>query len=185
MRTPRSFWVWLAVFYTGVLAIIGAFALVAGAGIDEAHRDAIPRMLAEAAPALVYAAGILLFVCGGVVSWVFRRYPQAAHQLSDQTRVLLAANPEQRVASTGGPEMVELAAVINQLADGYRRIERNLDAKAADARLRVEEERNRFAALMSELSEGVVVCNADGRILLYNAFAAAGARPLGVRTARA
>ena len=68
--------------------------------------------------------------------------------------------------------MVELAAVINQLADGYRRLERDLDAKSADARARVEEERNRFAALMSELSEGVVVCNADGRILLYNARAA-------------
>ncbi len=80
--------------------------------------------------------------------------------------------PEHKVVSTGGPEMGELAAAINQLADGYRRLERDLDAKSADARARVEEERNRFAALMSELSEGVVVCNADGRILLYNARAA-------------
>jgi DNA polymerase-3 subunit epsilon len=68
--------------------------------------------------------------------------------------------------------MAELAATINQFADGYHQLERDLDARSAEARARVEEERNRFAALMSELSEGVVVCNADGRILLYNARAA-------------
>jgi DNA polymerase-3 subunit epsilon len=103
---------------------------------------------------------------------VFRRYPEAARQLAEQTRVLLAAGPEHKVAAVGGPEMVELAATINQFADGYHQLERDLDARSADARARVEEERNRFAALMSELSEGVVVCNADGRILLYNARAA-------------
>ena len=91
MRATRSFWVALAIFYAGILAIIGAFALVAGAGADEAQRPAIRDMLAEAAPALVYAAIILLFVCGGVLRWAFRRYPQAARQLADQTRVLLAS----------------------------------------------------------------------------------------------
>ena len=31
-----------------------------------------------------------------------------------------------------------------------------------------EAERNRFAVLMSELAQGVIVCNPDGRVLLYN-----------------
>ncbi|HRD90941.1 MAG TPA: exonuclease domain-containing protein, partial [Accumulibacter sp.] len=34
-----------------------------------------------------------------------------------------------------------------------------------------EEEKNRLAALMSELAQAVVVCNLDGRILLYNSRA--------------
>jgi len=172
MKLARSFWVWLAVAYAGVLVVVAAFALVASAGIDEAQRPAIAGTLAAAAPGLIYAAIILLFVCAGILRWVFRRYPEAARQLAEQTRVLLAAGPEHKVAAVGGPEMVELAATINQFADGYHQLERDLDARSADARARVEEERNRFAALMSELSEGVVVCNADGRILLYNARAA-------------
>ena len=154
MRATRSFWVWLAVFYAGFLAIIGAFAHGGRRGPRRGAPRRRPGMLAEAAPALVYAAGILLFVCGGVLGWAFRRYPQAAHQLADQTRVLLAANPEQRITSAGGPEIVELAAVINQLAESYRRLERDVDARIADARARVEEERNRFAALMSEPVRG-------------------------------
>ena len=172
MKAPRGFWLWLAVLYCGILMVIGAFAQVSVMAIDAEHRQAWLRQFADAGPALAYAAAILLFACGGVLRWVFRRYPEAARQLADQTRVLLAANPEHQVTSTGGPELVELAAVINQLADGYHRLQRDLDAKSAEARARVEEERNRFAALMSELSEGVVVCNADGRILLYNTRAA-------------
>ena len=35
----------------------------------------------------------------------------------------------------------------------------------------VEQERNRLAALMSELTQSVLVCNLDGRILLYNSRA--------------
>ena len=35
----------------------------------------------------------------------------------------------------------------------------------------IEQERNRLAALMSELAQSVIVCNIEGRILLYNARA--------------
>ncbi len=38
----------------------------------------------------------------------------------------------------------------------------------AQANARLRQERNRLAALMSELNQSVVVCNLDGRILLYN-----------------
>jgi DNA polymerase-3 subunit epsilon len=172
MNAARRYWLWLAVLQIGVLAIVVVFLLVPAVGADEARRAAYVGTLADAAPALVYAAAILLFVCAGVLSWVFRRYPQAAHQLADQTRVLLAANPDHVVATAGGPELGEVAAVINELAEGYRRLGRDLEAKSSDARARVEEERNRFAALMSELAEGILVCNADGRVLLYNARAA-------------
>jgi DNA polymerase-3 subunit epsilon len=40
-------------------------------------------------------------------------------------------------------------------------------------RRRVEDERNRLAALVGELDQSVLVCNRDGRILLYNAAAEA------------
>jgi DNA polymerase-3 subunit epsilon len=43
--------------------------------------------------------------------------------------------------------------------------------QVAQASLRVQQERNRLAALMAELNQSVVVCNLDGRILLYNSRA--------------
>ena len=40
--------------------------------------------------------------------------------------------------------------------------------QVAEASRDIEQERSRLAALMSELTQSVVVCNLDGRILLYN-----------------
>lgn len=169
MKAPPRFWIWFPLLVAAILVAIAAFGVVVDRAGNETQRAVWRELLAEAAPALVYAAALLTFACGGVFAWGFRRYPQAAHQLADQTRLLLAANPNLHVSSRGGPEMRDLAEAINELANGYRQLERDLDARRVDARARVEEERNRFAALMSELSEGVLVCNADGRILLYNA----------------
>ncbi|HNQ09907.1 MAG TPA: exonuclease domain-containing protein, partial [Giesbergeria sp.] len=65
--------------------------------------------------------------------------------------------------------------------------------QVAQASLRVQQEKNRLAALMAELNQSVVVCNREGRILLYNqrarqqfrqlsqgAGAAAGAELIGI-----
>jgi DNA polymerase-3 subunit epsilon len=41
-------------------------------------------------------------------------------------------------------------------------------APRAQASRGIEQERSRLAALMSELRQSVVVCNLDGRVLLYN-----------------
>ncbi|MET0682479.1 MAG: exonuclease domain-containing protein [Casimicrobiaceae bacterium] len=172
MRPARSYWIWLAALYGGTVATVGVFALLPAVGVEDTQRRAYFSTLRDAAPAIAYAAGIAFFLCAGLLRWVFGRYPRAARQLADQTRVLLAANPEHKLVSAGAPEIGELAAAINDLADRYRGLAHDLETKRADARERIEEERNRFAALMSELSEGVLVCNADGRILLYNVRAA-------------
>ena len=44
-------------------------------------------------------------------------------------------------------------------------------AAVAAGSARVEQERARLAALMAELTQSVVVCNLDGRVLLYNSRA--------------
>lgn len=49
--------------------------------------------------------------------------------------------------------------------------QRDLQARAREANRQVEQEKSRLAALMAELTQSVVVCNLDGRILLYNSRA--------------
>ncbi len=165
--------VWIAAACVGAVLLLTVAALLLGIGVSDAERDALRAMVAESAPLLVYGTAVLLVAVGGFAHWLYGRYPLAARRLAEQTRVLLAANPDHRIVAEGAAELGEVAAAINQLAARYRQSERELDARSAEARLRVEEERDRFAALMSELTEGVLVCNTDGRILLYNARAAA------------
>jgi DNA polymerase-3 subunit epsilon len=64
-----------------------------------------------------------------------------------------------------------LAEATNDLAQQRDGLMDDVDAQIAAAKASVEEEKNRLAALMSELAQAVVVCNLDGRILLYNSRA--------------
>jgi DNA polymerase-3 subunit epsilon len=190
MRPTRRFWLWLVVLDAGVIGAIGALAVTLYGSIETDQRPTLIAMASEAAPPLVFAALVVLAACAGALHWAFRRYPHAVRQVADQTRVLLGANPEHRIATDGGAEVADLAAVLNQFADRHRQLGREVETRSAEARARVEEERDRFAALMSELSQGVLVTNVDGRILLYNEHAtrllapASGARggtaPLGL-----
>ena len=53
-----------------------------------------------------------------------------------------------------------------------------MSEQVAQASVRVQQEKDRLAALMAELNQSVVVCNRDGRILLYNQRAASSSAPL-------
>jgi DNA polymerase-3 subunit epsilon len=58
--------------------------------------------------------------------------------------------------------------VVNQLVAQRTRLTSEMDARVREASRDIEQEKIRLAALMAELTQSVVVCNLDGRILLYN-----------------
>ena len=173
MRVPKGVAVWVAAGSAGVLAVLGVGAALQYLAADPEQRPQLLALLAEGLPVVLFGTVVLMSLAGMAASWLFRRHPHAARQLAEQARSLLAAEKGFRVAPVGAPPLVELAGAINTLADAYHRVEQDLESRSAETRARVEEERDRFAALMSELSQGVLVCNADGRILLYNPRAAA------------
>ena len=102
--------------------------------------------------------------------------------LAQGTRLLTHGNASYRLEQVGGSEMRELARAINALADEHEALRREVEARIADAQKKVHEERDRLAAIISEATQAVLVCNLEGRILLYNRQAR---KPLGTRRARA
>lgn len=171
-RQPGA-WRWLAAACLAVPVALAAPGLALYWGIDVDQRPLLLTMARDAAPVLFYALAIVLVVAALAAHAIYRRYPLAAQQLAEQARGLQAAGSGYRVDAGGARPLGEVALAINQLADAYRRLEGDLESRAVETRIRVEEERDRFAALMSELTQGVLVCNVDGRILLYNPRAAA------------
>jgi DNA polymerase-3 subunit epsilon len=153
---------WVLALYAA--ALLAALAFVAAL----VPQDRAAALLAERAPLLVSMAALLLALCFFAVRWLFAEYVTAARRLTEQVDVLLGANEDLRPASEGAREMAELAAAVARLAADRRSLRRDAEAHARESGARLEEERNRLAALMSELAEGVLVCNAEGRILLYN-----------------
>ncbi len=168
MRTRGRHWIWVLGLYVASLAIVGTLALAIAYGLPQEDGDALARIVEARAALLVAAAALLFALCAGAISWLFANYHDAARSLAEQADVVLRANPDHRVNVDAGSEMIELAQSINRIADGMRLLQRDLEVRSAEARARVEEERNRLAALMSELTQAVLVCNAEGQILLYN-----------------
>lgn len=114
----------------------------------------------------------LLPVVGWSV-WFWRRHDrqhrQAPDRLLEKVKLLTAAAQSQQIdAHSESPTLQRLSAAINDLAEQRDRWRNDVHAQVAQASQSIQQERNRLAALMSELSQSVVVCNLDGRILLFN-----------------
>src|SRR5664279_5292216 len=102
---------------------------------------------------------------------LWQRHVDAPRQLAEDARIMLVANPAHRAPARGSAEIVALAAAFNGFADAHMTLKTDVEKKVRDANERIGQERNRLAALMSELAQSVIMCNIEGRILLYNARA--------------
>ena len=123
-------------------------------------------------PAIFWGGTTLIVLLVGGALYAIHRFMRAflldVRALADAGRLLLGPNPSRRVVPRGHPDVAELATVFNRLADRYVQLQGERASEIRQARADLEEERNQLAALMSELTEGVLVCNLDGQILLYN-----------------
>ncbi|MFZ4626499.1 MAG: DNA polymerase III subunit epsilon, partial [Rhodoferax sp.] len=115
---------------------------------------------------LTWALGLVPIAA--TLRWLFRRFATAPARLLEQTRVLLAAPAAAPLNHQGSTETQALADAIFELASQRDALREDVAAQIAQANLSVQQEKNRLAALMSELTQSVVVCNLDGRIILYN-----------------
>ena len=154
--------------YLLLAALFGALAAVLWADMQEHERLVL---LAIVMPRLELSILIILlawFFLGLIVSAIYRAYVMAPLTLREQALVMVSANPGLRLQEIGASEIRTLARVVNSLAEQREALQRDVEARVREGRASIEEEKNRLAALMSELTQSVVVCNLDGRILLYN-----------------
>jgi DNA polymerase III subunit epsilon len=165
--TPRTFLA-AAALAALVLTVVAFWAAGLWAQLDPPERDSLLQILAGRRPYLFVLPFFLLAALGAAAVWLYQAYPGAVRAIASQVRAMAVANADHRLPATGEPELRDLADAINAFADRHRSLLAEMDERVDAARARSEEERGRLAALIEELSEGVVVCAADGTILLYN-----------------
>jgi DNA polymerase-3 subunit epsilon len=166
-------------------AALLALALAAAAALLLATAEPAERatLIELAAPRMALAVMLWFFLslAGGVLArWAWQHYAAAPGRLAEQLQIELARGgardlPSTAVSSTppaeGSPGARALAAAVQALVQQRDGLRADIAARVAEASREVEQERNRLAALMAELTQSVVVCNLDGRILLFNARA--------------
>lgn len=136
--------------------------------LDEIGRDAIAATLGPSLELLILMWAISLGAVGVALRWLVGYFMTAPARLAEDAQVLLGTDVKRQLKPSGSIENRSLTNLINQLVQQRETLREEMDVLVQEATHNTELEKNRLAALMSELSKSVVVCNLDGRILLYN-----------------
>ncbi len=99
---------------------------------------------------------------------LFHDHVGALARLDEETRVQLAGRTGRTMPDAGSTQVRSLAAAIQELVAQRSSLQDDMQRQVQAASQQVDQERRRLAALMAELTQSVVVCNLDGRVLLYN-----------------
>ncbi|MDP3084389.1 MAG: DNA polymerase III subunit epsilon, partial [Rubrivivax sp.] len=172
MRRDRRLLAALAAAALATALLLAGWALASsalvGSTLTAGEKQALQDLLGPRLPLLVLAAVMVIGAVLAGVPALYRRWLAAPARLYEQTQVLLTTGTEREIEPIGSAPVQGLARAINQLARERAELRGDVARQVAEGSRNLEQERNRLAALMSELTQSVVVCNLDGRILLYN-----------------
>lgn len=121
-----------------------------------------------------YAAVAGFFLVAAIAAAWFFCDQLVAAPLTSLTRGLfttLRANPDHEIQYAGPNQLGPLFQAVNELTRRLAAHHRELLQAMTTATARVEEQKSRLEAILMDLQEGVVVCNLNNQVLLYNQLA--------------
>ena len=167
-KTDQRLW-WLL----GVAALLSVVWLLVTLGLlaatlEPGDRTTVWGLLGDRLVliSLTWSAGMAA-IAWGLKRW-FDHWVTPSVQLAEEAQVLLRTDVVRELRPKGNVETRVLADLFNQLVGQREALRHESDSKVQAAAQGIEQEKSRLAALMSELTQSVVVCNLDGRVLLYN-----------------
>ena len=136
--------------------------------LNPEERDACARLVQSHPSSVVTTGAVLLASLAFALRWVFVRYIEPLRKLVEEVELIGTANPGYRLNLGEKGDISRLGTVINAAAERLEQAQATLDARIRDANGILEKERNSLAALIDQVSEGVLFCTNEGQILLYN-----------------
>ncbi|HTY93601.1 MAG TPA: hypothetical protein VMC02_06920, partial [Steroidobacteraceae bacterium] len=164
----RSFWAFTT------LALLCLAGVCAGVGVIVRDRLAPPEaallraILQRHTGEFITLAAVVLVAVALGVDWVFRLYILPIARLSEEVAILFESAPERRLRLHGSREVMRLAESINRAAERVARLQLTLDERIRASASQARAESGVLSVVVAELDEGVVICNPEGVISLYN-----------------
>lgn len=168
MKRNIKFWWFAFACFTFTLIVMISLAAIFWQQLPPEDQTIFIRLARQYAGYIFIAAVFVLAGLGFALDWIFRLYIRPIGKLAEETRLITSVNPAHRIQLDGGRHVIQLVTAINESADRYEALYNQVQNKIQLARAEADEEKNILAAIMAELPEGVLICNTDGQILLYN-----------------
>jgi DNA polymerase-3 subunit epsilon len=158
------------------LAVVALALGVAWADLAPDERQTLGALMTPPRIGLFALFAVVLAAVLGLVAYrLWAPASAAARRMAETAGLVAHGNPAYRLPPDDlpTPELRAVADAVNALAAERSKLLEDVATTVAEANARVEEERKRLAALVAELEQSVLVCNREGRVLLYNAAAEA------------
>ncbi|MBR9987015.1 MAG: hypothetical protein KFF68_14015 [Desulfosarcina sp.] len=168
MKLNNKFWLFAVVCMTFTAAVAVTLAVLFWRQLNPSEQHMLMRLF-KVQFWYFFSTGVFLFTAFGfTLDWFFRFYIIPLNQLIEETQVMNTVNPAHRLKIDGSREVQTLARLINVSGDQYAAAKNIIDQTVESAKAKTEAEKNILATIMAELTQGVLICDTVGRILLYN-----------------
>lgn len=148
--------------------VLGAAASAAVIGGALWRLGALERAPSDATVIVVLAVAGLCAALGFVWARIDRALLSPLARLTHALDTMDHAAPGVTVDVVEPGALAGLVARVDALAKRVQESRREIDSAVAAATDRLEDERSRLAAILRDISEGVIVCDADHCVLLFN-----------------
>ena len=153
----------------GVLAVAILAAVGVGAWLIFTQLPDSARMLSQIV--IVYGGGVafvLLAFIAIVWGYLDHAIAQPLSVLVRGIQTVIHANPDHHIEVHDFHQLGGLPQAVTDLVRHLAIATNNVNETVAKATARIEEERSKLGVVLQDLHEGVIVCNRNHRILLYN-----------------
>ncbi len=166
---PRNKYGWFAV--VGIMAILTIAMVVAWVlwrQLTPGVHQTILTLVQENF-FLLFGFGVLFLAAGiFILDGVIQNHIVPTAKIRSELQLIRTVNPAHRITINGSAEIEKLAMAINQWADDVKKMQGGMEESITQARAASDAEKNTLAEFLTELPQGMVVCNVEGQILLYN-----------------
>ena len=168
MRLNNKFWLFAIVCMGFTTSVAVTLAVLFWHQVEPVEQALLIRLIKEQFWYFFSTAVFLLAAFGFTLDWFFRFYILPLNQLIEETQVMNSVNPAHRLKIDGSHDVKRLAELINSCGDRYEAARHRLDRSIESAKAKTEAEKNILATILAELTQGVLICDPKGRIMLYN-----------------
>jgi DNA polymerase-3 subunit epsilon len=168
LKTQNKFWLIIAAALSATVIALCTVGLVVWHALTSDHQQLLRGIVFENFAYFFSAGFILLVAFGFAADWIFRAYVIPINRLAEEIDLINTVNPELRVSVRGSFDVRRLAKIINQSAELVSRLRKSQAQNLKAAQSATENEKTILATLLSDLPQGILICNLDGRIVFYN-----------------
>jgi len=171
MTKTNRFWKFVLISLSGILICVSGLLSFIWFRLPLYQKTAFMEMGQENIYLILALGFIVIGSLWAVFDITYNRYILPLKRISAEAEMIYNSNPSHRIEIKGSRDILCMAEVINDFADMFENLNRNITQQILSARQETDKERNLLAAIMGELPQGIIICNKNGRVILFNSMA--------------